>query len=99
MSAVNEKMEAQEGAVILFVADSPKVVRDSLGNLRIHLAKKLGLIDPKALAFTWVTEFPLVRLQRDGETVRLDAPSLHLAGSGGGPAHRNGSRKGSCPGL
>ena len=30
-----------------------------MGNLRIHLAKKLGLIDPKALAFTWVTEFPL----------------------------------------
>ena len=30
-----------------------------MGNLRIHLAKKLGLIDPQALAFTWVTEFPL----------------------------------------
>jgi aspartyl-tRNA synthetase len=52
-------MEAREGAVILFVADSPNIVRDSLGNLRIHLAKKLGLIDPKVLGFTWVTEFPL----------------------------------------
>jgi aspartyl-tRNA synthetase len=30
-----------------------------LGNLRIHLAKKLNLIDPEAMAFTWVTEFPL----------------------------------------
>jgi aspartyl-tRNA synthetase len=59
VAAINERMEAREGAVILFVADSPNVACDSLGNLRIHLTKKLGLIDPKALAFTWVTEFPL----------------------------------------
>ena len=59
VTAVNGKMDAREGAVLLFVADTPNVARDALGNLRIHLAKKLGLIDPKALAFTWVTEFPL----------------------------------------
>jgi aspartyl-tRNA synthetase len=59
VSAINERMEAAEGAIILFVADAPGVVRDSLGNLRVHLAKKLGLIDPDALAFTWVTNFPL----------------------------------------
>ncbi len=59
VAAINGKMDAQEGAVILFVADTPNVTRDTLGALRIHLAKKLGLIDPQALAFTWVTEFPL----------------------------------------
>ena len=59
VAAINGKMDAREGAVLLFVADTPNVARDALGNLRIHLAKKLGLIDPKALAFTWVTEFPL----------------------------------------
>jgi aspartyl-tRNA synthetase len=59
VAAINGKLDAREGAVLLFVADTPNVARDALGNLRIHLAKKLGLIDPKALAFTWVTEFPL----------------------------------------
>jgi len=59
VAAVNEKMGAREGDVILFVADSPKVVCDALGNLRIHLAKKLNLIDSRAMAFTWVTEFLL----------------------------------------
>jgi aspartyl-tRNA synthetase len=59
VKAVNDRMEAREGAVILFVADSHTVARDALGNLRIHLAKKLGLIDPDQFAFTWVTEFPL----------------------------------------
>ena len=37
-----------------------RVVNDSLGNLRLHLAKKLNLIDPDKLAFTWITEFPLM---------------------------------------
>ncbi len=59
VAAINKKMNAREGAVLLFVADTPNVARDALGNLRIHLAKKLGLIDPGKLAFTWVTEFPL----------------------------------------
>ena len=59
VAGIDRTMEAREGDVILFVADSPTVARDSLGNLRIHLAKKLNLIDPQKLAFTWVTEFPL----------------------------------------
>jgi aspartyl-tRNA synthetase len=59
VDGINRIMETHEGDVILFVADSPAVTRDSLGNLRIHLAKKLHLIDPQVLAFTWVTEFPL----------------------------------------
>ncbi len=59
-AAIGSAMDAKEGDILFFVADSPKVVNDSLGNLRIHLAKKLNLIDPDALAFTWVTEFPLM---------------------------------------
>ena len=59
VAAINGAMEACAGDVILFVADSPTVARDALGNLRVHLARKLNLIDPTLLAFTWVTEFPL----------------------------------------
>jgi aspartyl-tRNA synthetase len=59
VASINQRVGAQDGDVIVFVADSPDVARDAMGNLRIHLAKKLGLIDPNTLAFTWVTEFPL----------------------------------------
>jgi aspartyl-tRNA synthetase len=52
-------MEAKEGNVIVFLADTPSVVHDALGNLRIHLAKKLNLIDSGQYSFTWVNEFPL----------------------------------------
>jgi aspartyl-tRNA synthetase len=57
---ISKKMNAKEGDIIFFVADTPRVVKDSLGNLRLHLAKKLNLIDQDALAFTWITEFPLM---------------------------------------
>ena len=57
---IGRALAAKEGDIIFFVADTSRVVNDSLGNLRIHLAKKLNLIDPEALAFTWITEFPLM---------------------------------------
>ena len=56
---INKKMEAIPGNIILFVADSPSIVHDSLSSLRIHLAKKLGLIDHEVFAFTWITRFPM----------------------------------------
>jgi len=60
VDGIAKAMNAKEGDIIFFVADTPKVVSDSLGNLRLHLGKKLNLIDPDALAFTWITEFPLM---------------------------------------
>jgi aspartyl-tRNA synthetase len=57
---INARMAVQEGDLIVFVADKPGIARDSLGNLRLHVARQLNLIDPAALAFTWVTEFPLM---------------------------------------
>jgi aspartyl-tRNA synthetase len=57
---IEERMDAKEGDLIVFVADTPRIVRDSLGNLRIYAAKKLNLINPESFAFTWVTEFPLM---------------------------------------
>jgi aspartyl-tRNA synthetase len=56
---INDTMMAKEGDLIVFLGDTPTVVQESLGNLRIHLAKKLNLIDPDQFAFTWVQEFPL----------------------------------------
>jgi aspartyl-tRNA synthetase len=57
---INERMEAKEGNILIFSADTPRIVNDTLGNLRIFLAKKMNLIDPNRFAFTWVTEFPLM---------------------------------------
>lgn len=56
---IEEACGAGEGAVILFLADQPRVVNDSLGHLRLKLAAQLGMIPEKHNSLLWVTEFPL----------------------------------------
>lgn len=50
---------AEPGDLLLFIADKPSVVAQALGALRIEMAKRRDLIDPEALAFTWVVDFPM----------------------------------------
>jgi aspartyl-tRNA synthetase len=57
--------ESQVGDVILFSADSAKIVHDALGNLRLYLGEKLGLIPEKEYALVWVVDFPLMELDAD----------------------------------
>ena len=58
--AIIELTGANEGDLILAVADSPAVVAESLGHLRVSLAAELGLADPNTLALCWVVDFPLL---------------------------------------
>lgn len=60
VAALWEKFSAEEGDVMLFVADTEKTANAALGALRVHLAKKLGLIDPTRYEFLWVDKFPLL---------------------------------------
>lgn len=62
LKAIIDKMDAKVGDLILIVSDAKeKVVQQSLGQLRLHLAKELELLkDSDELRFVWVTEFPLV---------------------------------------
>ncbi|WP_091895265.1 aspartate--tRNA ligase [Marinilactibacillus piezotolerans] len=61
------RMSTEAGDLLLFVADKPKVVFDALGALRIHLGKKLNLIDESKLAFLWVDEWPLLEYDEEAE--------------------------------
>jgi aspartyl-tRNA synthetase len=51
---------AQIGDVILFSADVEKIVHDALGNLRLHLGEKLGLIPENEYELVWIVDFPLM---------------------------------------
>lgn len=57
--------EAQPGDLVLFVADKPSVVAQSLGALRLKLARELDLIDESKLNFLWVTDWPLLEYDED----------------------------------
>ncbi len=60
MNKIISTMNAETGDLILIVADKNSVVFQSLGALRLELAKKFDLIkDKNEFNFTWITEFPL----------------------------------------
>ena len=60
MQRILEAGKAEKGDVLLFVADrKPQVVAAALGALRLEMGKRLGLIDPDKLCFTWVVKFPM----------------------------------------
>jgi aspartyl-tRNA synthetase len=55
-----------EGETTIFIAcDRPQVVYDTLGNLRVRIARELELIDENKLNFLWVLDFPLLEYNVD----------------------------------
>ncbi len=58
-------LDAKPGDLLFFVADKPKVVYDSLGALRLEIAKKLKLTNENEFNFAWVTDFPLFEWNED----------------------------------
>lgn len=71
LAALKEKLEAETGDLLLFVADTPQVVAAALGNLRLEFGKRLNLIDPQEFNFCWLIDFPL--LEWDPEEKRYVA--------------------------
>jgi aspartyl-tRNA synthetase len=59
------RLNAKPGDLMMFIADSPKIVAETLGYLRLLMGKRLGLIDEKKLNFLWITDFPLVEWNAD----------------------------------
>jgi aspartyl-tRNA synthetase len=74
-AAIEEATGAAPGSVILFLADSAKVVNDSLSHLRLKLAAQLGMIPADTHALLWVTEFPLFEYSpEDRRAVSVNHP-------------------------
>ncbi len=58
------RLEAEEGDMMLFVADREKIVHDALSRLRVELGKRLNLIRD-GFKFLWVTDYPLLEWSED----------------------------------
>ncbi|OGW17077.1 MAG: aspartate--tRNA ligase [Nitrospirae bacterium GWC1_57_7] len=71
IAAIAARLEAKPGDLMLFIADSPKLVADTLGYLRLLVGKRRNLIDETKLNFLWITDFPLV--EWNDEEGRFDA--------------------------
>ncbi len=68
LAQFKERMEAEPGDLLLFVADNYDVTCKALAGLRKRLGAELELYDPQAMHFSWVVEFPM--FERDEEEDR-----------------------------
>ena len=65
-----QRLDAEDGDLMLFVADKKKVVHDVLSRMRLELGKRLNLIQ-QGYQFAWITDFPL--LEWNDEEGRFEA--------------------------
>ncbi|MBI5193764.1 MAG: aspartate--tRNA ligase [Nitrospirae bacterium] len=71
LSSVAQRLEAEQGDLLIFVADKAKVVNDALAHLRLSIGERLNLINKDEYKFLWVMDFPL--LEYDDEEKRYTA--------------------------
>jgi aspartyl-tRNA synthetase len=73
--ALIEKMAAEPGDLLIFVADRPNIVNKSLGAVRLKLGEDLNLIDTSRFDILIITEFPLFELDDEtGEMISMHHP-------------------------
>ncbi|MDI9510107.1 MAG: aspartate--tRNA ligase [Clostridiales bacterium] len=65
LGALVHAMDAKAGDLLFFAADDDEIVYAVLGNLRLELARNLGLLDKGEYKFLWVTEFPLLEYSEE----------------------------------
>jgi aspartyl-tRNA synthetase len=65
LSALNAALGAEEGDLLLVVADEPPVVGRALGMLRLHLAERFELIPEDRNDLLWIVDWPLFGWDED----------------------------------
>ena len=81
LRALNERLGAEEGDLLLVVADQPAVANAVLAQLRLDLGEQLGLIDASAEEFCWIVDWPMFGFnQEEGRWDPLHHPFTGPAG-------------------
>lgn len=65
LDALVKALDGKPGDLLFFAADEDEVVFDVLGNLRLEIARNLGLLNKDEYKFLWVTEFPLLEYSKE----------------------------------
>ncbi|MFI5028786.1 MAG: aspartate--tRNA ligase [Solirubrobacterales bacterium] len=80
LSALNERLGAEEGDLLLVVADRPKVANAVLGQLRLDLADEFGLVAEGSDELLWIVDWPLMEENEEGGWDPLHHPFTAPAG-------------------
>jgi aspartyl-tRNA synthetase len=93
LAALNERLDAEEGDLLLVVADKPKVANAVLGQLRLDLAAEFELIPEGSDDLLWIVDWPLMEENDEGGWDPLHHPFTAPTGDfdpespGGARAH------------
>jgi aspartyl-tRNA synthetase len=66
LTALNERLGAEEGDLLLVVADKPKVANAVLSQLRLDLAAEFGLVPEGSDSLLWIVDWPLMEASDGG---------------------------------
>lgn len=78
LAEIAKAFDAKANDLILIAADKNKVVFDTLGFLRRHVADILGLLDDSKYELLWVTDFPMFEKDEDtGALKPMHHPFTH----------------------
>jgi aspartyl-tRNA synthetase len=91
LSALNERLGAEEGDLLLLVADNPKVANAVLAQLRLDLAAEFDLVPEGRDELLWIVDWPLMEEGEDGGWDPLHHPFTAPA-AGFDPAAPGGAR-------
>ena len=64
---IKEATNAQTGDLLLVVADKPLVVAQALGELRLEMGRRRGLINENEYKFLWVVDFPMFEYDEENK--------------------------------
>jgi len=74
-SAILKRFGCEEGDVLMMIADpSYKIVTSALGQLRLHVAHRLGLVPEGVYCPVWITDFPLFDPTEEGGVTSTHHP-------------------------
>ncbi|WP_424411610.1 aspartate--tRNA ligase [Pasteurella sp. PK-2025] len=74
LKALLERVQAQNGDILFFGADSYKVATDAMGALRLKLGRDLGLTKLDEWQPLWVIDFPMFELDDEGGLAAMHHP-------------------------
>lgn len=74
LKELSKRCNLEVGDVVFFGAGNKKVVLNYMGRFRNFLAQELNLIDPNALEFLWVIDFPMFEQNDDGNYSAMHHP-------------------------
>ena len=64
-NGLQDALELETGDIVFFQAGAKEMVNTALGNLRLKLGERFGLIPDDKYEFTWITDFPLLEWDED----------------------------------